>query len=75
MRRYCLISTNPTRFTPLHASAMLPSRVTDMFRTTPPPEGIAQVWNFSGLGSKRTMVLGSTPDSLYQMTSWSAAIP
>jgi hypothetical protein len=37
-----------------------------MFRTTPPPEGIfswLKVWD---LGSKRTSVLGLTPDSLYQ---------
>jgi len=31
------------RFTPLSAMAMLPSRVTIMLRTTPPPDGIAQV--------------------------------
>ena len=41
---------------------MLPSRVTIMLRTTPPPEGIAQVWNFSVSGSNRTSVFGRTPD-------------
>jgi hypothetical protein len=54
---------------------MLPSRVAIMLRTTPPPEGIAQVWNFSVFGSKRTRVLGLTPDSLYQTTSFSPTIP
>src|ERR671936_2108446 len=70
-----LISTSATRLTPLHARARLPSRVTDTLRTTPPPEGIAHVWNFSVLGSKRTIVFGLTPDSLYQMTSWIDVIP
>ena len=51
---------------PLSAIAMLPSRVTIMLRTTPPPDGIAQVWNVSVDGSKRTNVFGRTPDSLYQ---------
>jgi hypothetical protein len=37
-----------------------------MLRTTPPPDGIAQVWNVSVDGSKRTNVFGRTPDSLYQ---------
>ena len=35
-------------------------------RTTPPPDGIAQVWKLSVAGSKRTSVFGRTPDSLYQ---------
>jgi hypothetical protein len=38
-----------------------------MLRTTPPPEGIGQLWNYSVFGSKRTTVFGSTPDSLYQI--------
>src|SRR5918912_71707 len=70
-----LISTSATRLTPLHASARLPSRVTDTLRTTPPPDGIAQVWNFSVFGSKRTIVFGFTPDSLYQTTSLMDAMP
>src|SRR6266566_2496819 len=70
-----LISTRATRLTPLHARARLPSRVTETLRTTPPPEGIAQVWNFSVFGSKRTIVFGFTPDSLYQMTSCIEAMP
>ena len=37
-----------------------------MLRTMSPPPGMAQVWNFSVLGSKRTMVFGLAPDSLYQ---------
>ena len=73
--RPSLISTSATRFTPLQASARFPSRVTDTLRTTPPPDGIAQVWNFSVFGSKRTRVFGLTPDSLYQMTSWIEAMP
>src|SRR5919199_6214798 len=70
-----LISTSATRLTPLHASARLPSRVTDTLRTTPPPDGIAQVWNFSVFGSNRTTVFGFTPDSLYQMTSRIEVMP
>lgn len=46
-----------------------------MLRTTPPPEGMGQVWNFSVLGSKRTSVLGLVLDSLYQMISPTAVIP
>ncbi len=44
----------------------LPSGVTSMLRTMSPPPGIAQLWNFSLAGSKRTMVFGLAPDSLYQ---------
>ena len=51
---------------PLFAITRLPSLVAIMLRMTWPPDGIAQVWNFSVCGSKRTMVLGRTPDSLYQ---------
>src|ERR1700722_969119 len=36
-----------------------------MLRTMSPPPGIAQVWNFSVPGSKRTMVFGLALDSLY----------
>src|SRR6516225_2780194 len=43
----------------------LPSGVTSMLRTMSPPPGIAQLWNFSVAGSKRTIVFGLAPDSLY----------
>ena len=46
-----------------------------MLRTTPPPDGMTQVWNFSVSGSKRTSVFGCTADSLYQMMSPIAAMP
>ena len=52
-------------FTPLSAMTRFPSRVVIMLRTTPPPPGMIQVWNFSVLGSNRTSVLGRTADSLY----------
>src|SRR6266702_2193294 len=73
IRLYCdltlLLSwTKATRFRPLQAITRLPSGVAIMLRTTPPPDGITQVWNFSVLGSKRTSVFGLTPDSLYQTT-------
>src|SRR5579871_3629404 len=61
------ISTMPTSLARLLASSTLPSRVTSMLRTMSPPRrpGIAQVWNFSVLGSKRTMVFGLAYDSQY----------
>jgi len=40
-----------------------------MFRTTPPPEGIAHRLNARLIGSKRTTVFGLPPDSLYQNRS------
>jgi hypothetical protein len=47
-----------------------------MFRTTPPPEGIGQVWNFLVFGLKAMSVFGLTPDSLYQtVPSLVEAIP
>ena len=46
-----------------------------MCRTTWPPEGMAQVWNFSLCGSNRTSVLGLTFDSLYQTTLPTEAMP
>src|SRR5258705_10110959 len=58
--------TSATTFSPLSVRTSLPSVVCIMLRTTPPPAGITQVWNFSVLGSKRTSVFGRTPDSLYQ---------
>ena len=38
-----------------------PSGVTSVLRTMQPPDGIAQVWNLSVFGSKRTMVFGRAP--------------
>src|ERR1700686_3915315 len=70
-----LMVTRATLFTPLSVSTSLPSVVCIMLRTTPPPEGMAQVWNFSVLGSKRTSVFGFTADSLYQMMSFTEVIP
>src|SRR3954451_22022822 len=67
--------TSATRLTPLSASARLPSRVTFMLRTTPPPAGMIHVWNFSVRGSKRTSVLGRTPDSLYHTAPPVVAMP
>ena len=46
-----------------------------MLRTTPPPDGITQVWKSSVSVSKRTSVFGRTDDSLYQTTVPTAAIP
>src|SRR5580658_2895856 len=70
-----LTSTTPTAFTRLLARIGLPSRSTSMLRTISPPPGMAQVWNFSVLGSKRTMVLGRAADSQYQMPPLVAAMP
>src|SRR6266508_3559549 len=47
----------------------------EVLRTMSPPPGIAQLWNFALLGSKRTSVFGFDPDSLYQMTSLIAEMP
>jgi len=41
--------------------------VATMLRTVPPPDGIDARANCSVFGSKRTMVLGFTPDSLYRL--------
>ena len=62
------------RLTPLQASTRLPSAV-GIMRTTPPPEGIGQVWKVSVLGSKRTRVFGFFPNSLYHTTSFNVVIP
>src|SRR5712664_592988 len=43
-------STTPTLFTPLHAIYTRPSSVATMWRTVPPPEGIAARANCSVLG-------------------------
>src|SRR5262245_15776552 len=40
-----------------------------------PPPGITQLWNFSLAGSKRTMVFGLAPDSLYQTAALVKTIP
>ncbi|HET7193327.1 MAG TPA: XRE family transcriptional regulator [Pseudolabrys sp.] len=42
----------------------LPSGVTSTLRTMSPPPGIAQLWNFSLAGSKRTMVFGLAPGAV-----------
>src|SRR5215470_1600305 len=68
-------STRATRLTPLSAIAILPSRNTLMLRTTPPPPGMIQLWNFSVFGSKRTIVFGRIADSLYQMTPFTCTMP
>src|SRR5207245_7028375 len=69
------ILTRVTALTKLLASTKSPSRVTEVLRTMLPPPGIAQLWNFSVLGSKRTIVFGVDPDSLYQMMSLIAEMP
>src|SRR5947209_7435636 len=40
--------------------------VSDVLRTVPPPDGISVRGMGSALGSKRIIVFGFTPDSLYQ---------
>src|SRR5215471_6396208 len=72
---YLPISTMPTILSALSAIAMFPSRVVIILRTTPPPAGIAHVWNFSVLGSKRTIVFGFTADSLYQISPFRKVMP
>ena len=72
---YFFMVTIVMPFTRLLASTKLPSGVTDVLRTMLPPPGIAQLWNFVVLGSKRTMVFGVEPDSLYQMTSLIVEMP
>src|SRR5437016_8126211 len=59
--------TKPTLFTPLSAIVRFPSRVDFILRTTPPPPGIFQLWNFSVLMSNRTSTLGRIADSTYQI--------
>jgi hypothetical protein len=61
--------------TRLFAVTGLPSRVTLMLRTMSPPPGIAQLWNFSVFGSKRTIVFGLAPDSLYQSAPLAKTMP
>jgi hypothetical protein len=77
-RKFCFAyftSTNAMRLTPLQASTRLPWGVAIMCRTTPPPDGMAHVWNFSVFGSNRTNVFGLTADSLYQMMSFATVMP
>src|SRR5438876_885001 len=61
--------TRPTLFTPLSAIARLPSGVDFILRTTPPPPGIVQLWNFSVLMSNRTRTFGRIADSTYQIAA------
>ena len=74
-RIHFAILTRVTSLTRLLARTKLPSLVTSVLRTMLPPPGIAQLWNFSVLGSKRTTVFGAASDSLYQMTSLIAEMP
>src|SRR2546426_700308 len=73
--RHFAILTSVTALTRLLASTKSPSRVTEVLRTMLPPPGIAQLWNFWALGSKRTTVFGVVPDSLYQMALLMAEMP
>src|SRR5262245_22722167 len=74
-RRHFAIFTSVTLLTRLLASTKLPSRVTSVLRTMLPPPGIAQLWNFSRFGSKRTTVFGIASDSLYQIVPLIAEMP
>ena len=65
LREQFIVRTPRGRIATLKSYALLGKRP----KTTPPPDGIAHVWNFSVFGSKRTTVFGFTPDSLYQITS------
>jgi gamma-glutamyltranspeptidase / glutathione hydrolase len=61
--------TRITRLVLLWWISRLPSRVGRMWRTMPAwtsPDGMAQLWNVSVAGSKRTRASGRWPDSLYQ---------
>ena len=75
VRPHLSMVTSVMPLTRLLASRKLPSRVTDVLRTMLPPPGIAQLWNVSVFGSKRTTVFGVDPDSLYQITSLIADMP
>src|SRR5262249_23588789 len=59
--------TSATLLTPLSAMTRFPSGVAFMLRTTPPPPGMAQLWNFSDLISNRTSTCGRIADSTYQI--------
>src|SRR5262245_43353683 len=72
---YFEMVTSVTPFVRLLAKTKLPSTVTEVLRTMLPPPGIAQLWNFSVLGSKRTTVFGLVSDSLYQMMSLITEMP
>src|SRR5215831_17790820 len=60
-------STRAILFTPLSAITILPSLVVLILRTTPPPPGMTQVWNFCVAMSNRTRTLGLIADSTYQI--------
>jgi len=55
------ISTRPILFTPLLAVTMLPVVVASKWRRTPPPDGMANVWNCSVCGSN--LFGGGWPES------------
>src|SRR5215510_16356985 len=66
---FCFCDTWMMRLVLLWWISRLPSRVPRPCRHMPAkifPDGIAQLWNVSVLGSKRTSGSGRTPDSLYQ---------
>src|SRR5262249_50599673 len=67
--------TKPTLLTPLSAITRFPSGVAFMFLTTPPPPGMAQLWNFSDLISNRTRTFGRIADSTYQIAPFRYVIP
>src|SRR5215471_6079411 len=67
--------TSATLLTPLSAMTRFPSGVAFMFLTTPPPPGIAQLWNFSDLISNRTRTFGRIADSTYQIAPFRYVIP
>src|SRR5204862_6824677 len=72
---YLAIFTSVTVLARLFASTKSPPFVTSVLRTMLPPPGMAQLWNFSVFGSKRTTVFGSVSDSLYQITLSLAEMP
>src|SRR6267143_875394 len=69
LRGHFAILTRVTSLTRLLARTKSPSLVTSVLSTMLPPPGIAQLWNFAVLGSKRTTVFGADSDSLYQIMS------
>ena len=72
VRKNQLMVTTATRLTPLSAMTRpLPSLVGIMLRTTPPPDGIGNVWNFSRLRvetdqSVRLGIAFNIPDHVVQ---------
>jgi hypothetical protein len=53
----------PIRLVLVWLIVMFPSGVFRMCRMMPTPDGIAQRWNFSVFGSKRSSASGRRPDS------------